>query len=122
MNKLSDNELDELKRDIEQEIQNRASGPTRVIYQVMEWGDVRFFADFRCAALCFSDIAESVLDDATTKEGKDRFDINKGTLLYGIKPVEITLADFEVKAARDYFDDACYEKRLPNEKAVEAKS
>lgn len=110
--KLHDYELDELKREIEQEIERRASGPTRVVYVVTEWGSHRAFADFRCAALCFSDIAESVLEDAGTEEGKERFDLNKGTLLYGIRPVEMTLNDFEIKVAQKYFDDVCYEKRL----------
>ncbi|QKT20794.1 DUF5448 family protein (plasmid) [Salmonella enterica] len=70
------------------------------------------FADFRCAAICFSDIAQSVLEDAGTKEGTERFDMNKGTLLYGIRPVEMTLNDFELKVEQKYFDDVCYEKRL----------
>lgn len=112
VNKLGDYELDELKRDIEREIQRRANGPTCVVYQVSDWGEIRVFSDFRCAALCFSDIAETVLEDAGTEEGKARFDMNKGTLLYGIRPVEITLADFEAKVAQKYFDDVCYEKRL----------
>lgn len=55
--KLTDSDLDELKRDIEREIQRRANGPTRVVYVVTEWGEHRAFADFRCAAICFSDIA-----------------------------------------------------------------
>ncbi|WP_436718469.1 DUF5448 family protein [Salmonella enterica] len=104
--------MDELKRDIENEIKRRASGPTRVVYVVTEWGDHRAFADFRCAAICFSDIAQSVLEDAGTKEGTERFDMNKGTLLYGIRPVEMTLNDFELKVEQKYFDDVCYEKRL----------
>ncbi|QKT20793.1 DUF5448 family protein (plasmid) [Salmonella enterica] len=37
VNKLNDYELDELKRDIENEIKRRASGPTRVVYVVTEW-------------------------------------------------------------------------------------
>ncbi|WP_337049739.1 hypothetical protein [Serratia fonticola] len=45
---------------------------------------------------------------------------SKGTTLYSIKPVEITLADFEEKIATKYFDDICFEKRLiissPNHK------
>lgn len=110
--KLTEYDLEELQRDIAREIERRASGPTRIVYVVTEWGERRAFADFRCAALCFSDIAESVLEDAGTEEGKERFDLNKGTLLYGIRPVEITLADFEAKAAQKYFDDVCYEKRL----------
>ncbi|WP_200780291.1 DUF5448 family protein [Klebsiella oxytoca] len=110
--KLSEYELDELKRDIEREIERRASGPTRVIYVVTDWGEHRAFADFRCAAICFSDIAESVMEDAETESGKEKFDLNKGTLLYGIRPMEMTLADFETKVASKYFDDVCYEKRL----------
>ncbi|MBR7436590.1 MULTISPECIES: DUF5448 family protein [Klebsiella] len=110
--KLSEYELDELKRDIEREIERRASGPTRVVYVVTEWGEHRAFADFRCAAICFSDIAQSVLEDAGTKEGTERFDLNKGTLLYGIRPMEMTLNDFELKVEQKYFDDVCYEKRL----------
>lgn len=110
--KLTDYDLDELKRDIEREIERRASGPTRVVYVVTEWGDYRTFADFRCAAICFSDIAQSVLEDAGTKEGTERFDLNKGTLLYGIRPIEMTLNDFELKVEQKYFDDVCYEKRL----------
>ena len=112
VNKLSDLYLDELKRDIENEIKRRASGPKRIVYQVNDWGDIRVFADFRCAAICFSDIAQSVLEDAGTKEGTERFDMNKGTLLYGIRPVEMTLNDFELKVEQKYFDDVCYEKRL----------
>ncbi len=110
--KLTDYDLDELKRDIEREIERRASGPTRVIYVVTDWGEHRAFADFRCAAICFSDIAQSVLEDAGTKEGTERFDLNKGTLLYGIRPMEMTLNDFELKVEQKYFDDVCYEKRL----------
>lgn len=110
--KLNEFELDEFKRDIEREIERRASGPTRVVYVVTDWGTQRAFADFRCAALCFSDIAESVLEDAGNEEGKERFDLNKGTLLYGIRPVEMTLHDFEIKVTQKYFDDVCYEKRL----------
>ncbi|MCX9042223.1 DUF5448 family protein [Citrobacter portucalensis] len=110
--KLTDSDLDELKRDIEREIKRRASGPTRVVYVVTEWGEHRAFADFRCAAICFSDIAESVMEDAATEEGKEIYDLNKGTLLYGIRPVEMTLSDFEAKVAQRYFDDVCYEKRL----------
>lgn len=110
--KLTDFDLDELKRDIEREIERRASGPTRVVYVVTDWGSHRAFVDFRCAALCFSDIAESVLEDAGTEEGKDRFDLNKGILLYGIRPVEMALNDFEAKVAQKYFDDVCFEKRL----------
>jgi hypothetical protein len=110
--KLTDYDLDELKRDIEREIERRASGPTRVIYVVTDWGEHRAFADFRCAAICFSDIAESVMEDAGTKEGTERFDLNKGTLLYGIRPMEMTLNDFELKVEQKYFDDVCYEKRL----------
>lgn len=112
VNKLNDYELDELKRDIDLEIKRRASGPTRVVYVVTEWGSHRAFADFRCAAICFSDIAQSVLEDAGTKEGTERFDMNKGTLLYGIRPVEMTLNDFELKVEQKYFDDVCFEKRL----------
>lgn len=110
--KLTDFDLDELKRDIEREIKRRASGPTRVVYVVTDWDSHRAFADFRCAALCFSDIAESVMEDASTEEGKERFDLNKGTLLYGIRPVEMALNDFEAKAAQKYFDDVCFEERL----------
>lgn len=110
--KLTDYDLDELKRDIEREIERRASGPTRVIYVVTDWGEHRAFADFRCAAICFSDIAESVMEDAGTKEGTERFDLNKGTLLYGIRPMAMTLNDFELKVEQKYFDDVCYEKRL----------
>ncbi|MCW8352393.1 DUF5448 family protein [Citrobacter portucalensis] len=110
--KLTDSDLDELKRDIEREIKRRASGPTRVVYVVTEWGEHRAFADFRCAAICFSDIAESVMEDAATEEGKEIYDLNKGTLLYGIRPVEMALHDFEAKVAQKYFDDVCFEKRL----------
>lgn len=110
--KLTDYDLDELKQDIAREIERRASGPTRVVYVVTEFGEHRAFADFRCAAICFSDIAQSVLEDAGTKEGTEMFDMNKGTLLYGIRPVEMTLNDFELKVEQKYFDDVCYEKRL----------
>lgn len=110
--KLTDNDLDELKRDIAREIERRASGPTRVVYVVTEWGEHRAFADFRCAAICFSDIAKGVMEDAATEEGKEIYELNKGTLLYGIRPVEMALHDFEAKAAQKYFDDVCYEKRL----------
>lgn len=112
LNTLTDFELDGLKRDIEREIARRENGPTRIIYQVREWGDLRFFTDFRCAALCFSDIAKTILEDAGSEKGKALFDVNKGTLLYGIKPVEITLADFEAKVSQKYFDDICYQDRL----------
>ncbi|ECA8972955.1 hypothetical protein ETB55_21970 [Salmonella enterica subsp. enterica serovar Omuna] len=111
--KLTGPDLEELKRDIEQEIQRRASGPTRVVYVVTEWGEHRAFSDFRCAAICFSDIAKGVMEDAATEDGKEIYDLNKGTLLYGIRPVEMTLNDFEIKVAQKYFDDVCYEKRLP---------
>lgn len=111
--KLTDNDLDELKRDIAQEIERRASGPTRVVYVVTEWGEHRAFSDFRCAAICFSDIAKGVMEDAAAEEGKEIYELNKGTLLYGIRPVEMALGDFEAKAAQKYFDDVCYEKRLP---------
>lgn len=110
--KLTNQDLDELKQDVAREIERRASGPTRVVYVVIEWGEHRAFADFRCAAICFSDIAKSVMDDAATEEGKENYDLNKGTLLYGIRPVEMALHDFEAKAAQKYFDDARYEKRL----------
>lgn len=110
--KLTDYVLKELQRDIAREIERRANGPTRVVYVVTEWGEHRAFADFRCAAICFSDIAESVMEDAATEEGKEIYDLNKGTLLYGIRPVEMTLSDFEAKVAQRYFDDVCYEKRL----------
>ena len=110
--KLTDYDLDELQRDISIEIKRRASGPTRVVYVVTEWGEHRAFADFRCAALCFSDIAETIMEDAGTEEGKENYDLNKGTLLYGIRPVEMSLADFEAKVAQKYFDDVCFEKRL----------
>lgn len=110
--KLTDYDLDELKRDIENEIKRRASGPTRVVYVVTEWGERRVFADFRCAAICFSDIAETIMEDAGTEEDKEKYDLNKGTLLYGIRPVEMTLNDFELKVEQKYFDDVCYEKRL----------
>ncbi|WP_425279721.1 DUF5448 family protein [Enterobacter hormaechei] len=36
--KLTDHDLDELKRDIAREVERRASGPTRVVYVVTEWG------------------------------------------------------------------------------------
>lgn len=111
--KLTDYDLKELQRDIAREIERRASGPTRVVYVVTEWGEHRAFVDFRCAAICFSDIAESVMEDAATEEGKKIYDLNKGTLLYGIRPVEMALGDFEAKVAQKYFDDICYEKRLP---------
>lgn len=111
--KLTDNDLDELKRDIAREIERRASGPTRVVYVVTEWGEHRAFADFRCAAICFSDIAKGVMEDAAAEEGKEIYELNKGTLLYGIRPVEMALGDFEAKVAQKYFDDVCYEKRLP---------
>ncbi|MER1507541.1 DUF5448 family protein [Enterobacter hormaechei] len=111
--KLTDNDLDELKRDIALEIERRASGPTRVVYVVTEWGEHRAFSDFRCAAICFSDIAKGVMEDAAAEEGKEIYELNKGTLLYGIRPVEMALGDFEAKAAQKYFDDVCYEKRLP---------
>lgn len=111
--KLTDYELDELKRDIAREVEHRASGPTRVVYVVTEWGSHRAFVDFRCAALCFSDIAESVMEDAASEEGKKIYDLNKGILLYGIRPVEMALGDFEAKVTQKYFDDVCYEKRLP---------
>ncbi len=111
--KLTDNDLDELKRDIAREIERRASGPTRVVYVVTEWGEHRAFSDFRCAAICFSDIAKGVMEDAAAEEGKEIYELNKGTLLYGIRPVEMALGDFEAKAAQKYFDDVCYEKRLP---------
>lgn len=110
--KLTDYDLDELKRDIENEIKRRASGPTRVVYVVTEWGEHRAFADFRCAAICFSDIAETIMEDAGTEEDKEKYDLNKGTLLYGIRPVEMTLNDFELKVEQKYFDDVCFEKRL----------
>ncbi|ENZ4270130.1 DUF5448 family protein [Klebsiella pneumoniae] len=110
--KLTDYDLDELKRDIAREIERRASGPTRVVYVVTEWGEHRAFADLRCAALCFSDIAETIMEDAGTEEGKEKYDLNKGTLLYGIRPVEMALHDFEAKVAQKYFDDVCFEKRL----------
>lgn len=110
--KLTDYDLDELKRDIAREIERRASGPTRVVYVVTEWGEHRAFADLRCAALCFSDIAETIMEDAGTEEGKEKYDLNKGTLLYGIRPVEMSLHDFEAKVAQKYFDDVCFEKRL----------
>ncbi|EMA3598412.1 DUF5448 family protein [Salmonella enterica] len=110
--KLTDNDLDELKRDIAREIERRASGPTRVVYVVTEWGEHRAFADFRCAAICFSDIAKGVMEDAATEEGKKIYDLNKGTLLYGIRPVEMAHGDFEAKVAQKYFDDVCFEKRL----------
>ncbi|EMB2809584.1 DUF5448 family protein [Enterobacter hormaechei] len=111
--KLTDNDLDELKRDIAREIERRASGPTRVVYVVTEWGEHRAFADFRCAAICFSDIAKGVMEDAATEKGKEIYELNKGTLLYGIRPVEMAFGDFEAKVAQKYFDDVCYEKRLP---------
>ena len=110
--KLTDHDLDELKRDIAREIERRAIGPTRVVYVVTEWGEHRAFADFRCAAICFSDIAKGVMEDAVTEEGKKIYDLNKGTLLYGIRPVEMALGDYEAKVAQKYFDDVCYEKRL----------
>lgn len=116
--KLNEFELDEFKRDIEREIERRASDPTRVVYVVTEWGENRVFADFRCAALCFSDIAESVMEDAATEEGKAIYDLNKGTLLYGIRPIEMKLSDFNAKVEQKYFDDVCFEKRL---KEVELK-
>lgn len=111
--KLTDHDLDELKRDIAREVERRASGPTRVVYVVTEWGEHRAFADFRCAAICFSDIAKGVMEDAATEEGKKIYELNKGTLLYGIRPIEMALGDFEAKVAQKYFDDVCYEKRLP---------
>ncbi|HDV8340219.1 TPA: DUF5448 family protein [Enterobacter hormaechei] len=111
--KLTDYDLKELQRDIEREIERRASGPTRIVYVVTWWGEHRAFVDFRCAAICFSDIAKSVMEDAATEEGKKIYDLNKGTLLYGIRPVEMALGDFEAKVAQKYFDDVCYEKRLP---------
>lgn len=111
--KLTDYDLKELQRDIAREIERRASGPTRVVYVVTEWGEHRAFVDFRCAAICFSDIAKGVMEDAATEEGKKIYDLNKGTLLYGIRPVEMALGDFEAKVAQKYFDDICYEKRLP---------
>lgn len=110
--KLTDYDLGELQRDIAREIERRASGPTRVVYVVTEWGEHRAFVDFRCAALCFSDIAESVMEDAATEQGKEIYELNKGTLLYGIRPVEMALGDFEAKVAQKYFDDVCFEKRL----------
>lgn len=112
ISKLDDYELDVFKRDIAQEIERRSKGPMRIIYQVVEWDTIRTFSDFRCAAICFADIAEQILEDASTEEGKALFDLNKGTTLYSIKPVEITLADFEAKMATKYFDDICFEKRL----------
>ncbi|EPJ7772216.1 DUF5448 family protein [Enterobacter hormaechei] len=111
--KLTDYDLKELQRDIAREIERRASGPTRVVYVVTEWGEHRAFVDFRCAAICFSDIAKGVMEDAATEEGKKIYDLNKGTLLYGIRPVEMALGDYEAKVAQKYFDDVCYEKRLP---------
>ncbi|HCT9390143.1 TPA: DUF5448 family protein [Enterobacter hormaechei] len=110
--KLTNYDLEELQRDIAREIKRRASGPTRVVYVVTEWGEHRAFADFRCAAICFSDIAETIMEDAGTEEGKEKYDLNKGTLLYGIRPVEMALHDFEAKVAQKYFDDVCFEKRL----------
>jgi hypothetical protein len=110
--KLDDNDLEYLKRDIEREIERRAAGPTKVVYQVTDWGNFRVFTDFRCAALCFFDIAESLLNDARSDDGKETFDLNVGTLLYGIRPIEITQNDFEAKISQKYFDDVCYEKRL----------
>lgn len=112
INKLSDNELETLRRDIDSEIERRSKGPMRIVYQVMKWGDIHVFSNFRCAAICFSDTAETVMDDAGTDEGKSLYDLNKGTILYGIKPVQITLADFEAKLAAKYFDDICFENRL----------
>lgn len=111
--KLTDYDLKELQRDIAREIERRASGPTRIVYVVTEWGEHRAFADFRCAAICFSDIAKGVMEDAATEEGKKIYDLNKGTLLYGIRPVEMALGDYEAKVAQKYFDDVCYENRLP---------
>lgn len=111
--KLNDYDLKELQRDIAREIERRASGPTRIVYVVTEWGEHRAFVDFRCAAICFSDIAKGVMEDAATEEGKKIYDLNKGTLLYGIRPVEMALGDYEAKVAQKYFDDVCYEKRLP---------
>ncbi|MEI9740448.1 DUF5448 family protein [Enterobacter kobei] len=111
--KLTDYDLKELQRDIAREIERRASGPTRIVYVVTEWGEHRAFVDFRCAAICFSDIAKSVMEDAATEEGKKIYELNKGTLLYGIRPVEMALGDFEAKVAQKYFDDVCYENRLP---------
>lgn len=110
--KLTDYDLKELQRDIAREIERRASGPTRIVYVVTEWGEHRAFVDFRCAAICFSDIAKGVMEDAATEEGKKIYDLNKGTLLYGIQPVEMALGDFEAKVAQKYFDDICYENRL----------
>ncbi|EEH8549880.1 hypothetical protein GXE18_24470 [Salmonella enterica] len=110
--KLTNYDLEELQRDIAREIKRRASGPTRVVYVVTEWGEHRAFADFRCAAICFSDIAETIMEDAGTEEGKEKYDLNKGTLLYGIRPVEMALHDFEANVAQKYFDDVCFEKRL----------
>ncbi|WP_341875265.1 hypothetical protein [Enterobacter hormaechei] len=53
------------------------------------------------------------MEDAATEEGKKIYELNKGTLLYGIRPIEMALGDFEAKVAQKYFDDVCYEKRLP---------
>ncbi|AAR83049.1 MULTISPECIES: DUF5448 family protein [Enterobacteriaceae] len=112
LEKLANDDLDELKRQIEREIERRANGPTGVVYVVTDWGNHRVFTDFRCAAICFADIAETVLEDARTKEGKELFELNKGTLLYGIRPMEMSVADIEAKVAQKYFDDVCFEKRL----------
>lgn len=112
LEKLANDDLGELKRQIEREIERRANGPTGVVYVVTDWGSHRVFTDFRCAAICFADIAETVLEDARTKEGKELFELNKGTLLYGIRPMEMSVADIEAKVAQKYFDDVCFEKRL----------
>ncbi|MFO5701973.1 DUF5448 family protein, partial [Klebsiella pneumoniae] len=70
----------QLTSQIEGEIDRRANGPTGVVYVVTDWGNHRVFTDFRCAAICFADIAETVLEDARTKEGKELFEIRKGYL------------------------------------------
>ncbi|KMI89725.1 DUF5448 family protein [Klebsiella pneumoniae] len=57
LEKLANDDLDELKRQIEREIERRANGPTGVVYVVTDWGNHRVFTDFRCAAICFAETA-----------------------------------------------------------------
>lgn len=114
LDSLTEYELNDLKRDVNEEITRRAKGPMRIVYEVRQWDSTRTFVDLRCAALCFSDIAESLLEDAATDDGKALIDLNKGTRLYSFRPIQITEADFQAKVKQLHFDDICYENRLEN--------